>query len=202
MSFDAYEIHGCKYDYSSQSLSSRAMSFDSTTYVYSFIIIYVSIPFEQGDVFRQYYICLFVHYYLRLNPFRAGRCLSTTMVFTILLTNNCLNPFRAGRCLSTLLINNTQIRKHCLNPFRTGRCLSTNHVHVFPTKTKGLNPFRTGRCLSTHLLLLLWRFIMCLNPFRTGRCLSTATACWKQESCGLSDPLPNFFGRLRSWLLI
>ena len=36
-----------------------------------------------------------------LNPFRAGRCLSTWAYFERLADNKGLNPFRAGRCLST-----------------------------------------------------------------------------------------------------
>ena len=88
-----------------------------------------------------------------------------------------LNPFRAGRCLSTIRILRKLKRKLCLNPFRAGRCLSTKKMKKFKTFNG-------------------------LNPFRAGRCLSTAAVCWRQESCGLSDPLPNFFGRLRSWLLI
>ena len=65
-----------------------------------------------------------------------------------------------------------------------------------------LNPFRAGRCLSTETINNVVNRIEGLNPFRAGRCLSTTAVCWRQESCGLSDPLPNFFGRLRSWLLI
>ena len=120
---------------------------------------------------------------------------------------------------------NTMIRS--LNPFRTGRCLSTLHAEIYKdvqetvsipfeqgdvfrhTKTESLrleaislNPFRTGRCLSTIITMEIQSCLSSLNPFRTGRCLSTAAVCWRQESCGLSDPLPNFFGRLRSWLLI
>ena len=61
----------------SQSLSSRAMSFDS---IQAKIIERegdVSIPFEQGDVFRQKYQRRFIMATFCLNPFRAGRCLST-----------------------------------------------------------------------------------------------------------------------------
>ena len=62
----------------SQSLSSRAMSFDSAT----------TASIESAS---------------RLNPFRAGRCLSTiSRLRTVKRTR--LNPFRAGRCLSTRLI--------------------------------------------------------------------------------------------------
>ena len=39
-----------------------------------------------------------------LNPFRAGRCLSTLADFDTLSNAVGLNPFRAGRCLSTSLL--------------------------------------------------------------------------------------------------
>ena len=136
-----------------------------------------------------------------------------------------LNPFRAGRCLST---NKSVIGSPSIFvsiPFEQGdvfrreseddwiafgssQSLSSRAMSFdfCPTvkncRLLRLNPFRAGRCLSTiaqdNVLLLLFG----LNPFRAGRCLSTAAVCWRQESCGLSDPLPNFFGRLRSWLLI
>ena len=38
-----------------------------------------------------------------LNPFRAGRCLSTGDLSWHLHYVTCLNPFRAGQCLSTNL---------------------------------------------------------------------------------------------------
>ena len=65
----------------SQSLSSRAMSFDEATMLGA-----------------ELNVCL--------NPFRAGRCLSTMKDCTYEGVIR-LNPFRAGRCLSTyqFLIN-------------------------------------------------------------------------------------------------
>ena len=61
----------------SQSLSSRAMSFDY--YVYQNFIqqYYVSIPFDQGNVFRHLLCLVSTTQFVGLNPFRAGRCLST-----------------------------------------------------------------------------------------------------------------------------
>ena len=61
----------------SQSLSSRAMSFDSSCYILNENYSRVSIPFVQGDVFRLSVSFKFRCSLLRLNPFRAGRCLST-----------------------------------------------------------------------------------------------------------------------------
>ena len=85
----------------------------------------------------------------RLNPFRAGRCLSTEWYFSGTLRTGGLNPFRAGRCLST--VGSHCMRSLiCLNPFRTGRCLSTYVKIVNVPMLERLNPFRTGRCLSTN----------------------------------------------------
>ena len=79
----------------SQSLSSRAMSFD----LISFIAI----------------VCLF-----SLNPFRAGRCLSTATIFNYKATIVGLNPFRAGRCLSTKFYHLLASRSIVSIPFEQG----------------------------------------------------------------------------------
>ena len=63
-----------------------------------------------------------------LNPFRAGRCLSTEELKKHLAVLTRLNPFRAGRCLSTLDIGKQLKTKRSLNPFRAGRCLSTTNI--------------------------------------------------------------------------
>ena len=63
--------------------------------------------------------------------------------------NGCLNPFRAGRCLSTHLMRLKEVLGIGLNPFRAGRCLSTEYEDGSVRDNFGLNPFRAGRCLST-----------------------------------------------------
>ena len=65
-----------------------------------------------------------------------------------------------------------------------------------------LNPFRAGRCLSTRKEKLRWTQRNTQSLSSRAMSFDTAVVCWRQESCGLSDPLPNFWGRLRSWLLI
>ena len=79
----------------SQSLSSRAMSFDRsmsrTTQT-----IKVSIPFEQGDVFRPSEDITTTCRDLRLNPFRAGRCLSTNLLLSFALLIFVSIPFEQG----------------------------------------------------------------------------------------------------------
>ena len=75
MSFDPQVVQQVAAPVSSQSLSSRAMSFDINWGKWYDLRI-VSIPFEQGDVFRQIHL-LSIKLLKGLNPFRAGRCLST-----------------------------------------------------------------------------------------------------------------------------
>ena len=53
MSFDLKDWRVILLNGGSQSLSSRAMSFDSTSFTAWTTRVSVSIPFEQGDVFRQ-----------------------------------------------------------------------------------------------------------------------------------------------------
>ena len=86
----------------SQSLSIRAMSFDKSI-VRTFTTIYcVSIPFDQGNVFRLQVQFVHKDMHKGLNPFRSGQCLSTINKVILDVENCCLNPFRAGRCLSTI----------------------------------------------------------------------------------------------------
>ena len=61
----------------SQSLSIRAMSFDYRESDYLMQLNYVSIPFEQGYVFRLASEIESKSSVMCLNPFRAGQCLST-----------------------------------------------------------------------------------------------------------------------------
>ena len=61
----------------------------------------------------------------------------------------CLNPFGAGRGLSTTAVSAMPLVANGLNPFRTGRGLSTTAVSAMPLVANGLNPFGAGRGLST-----------------------------------------------------
>ena len=60
-----------------------------------------------------------------------------------------LNPFRTGRCFSTEAIERRSTEFARLNPFRTGRCFSTYYHYLWEIYIMCLNPFRTGRCFST-----------------------------------------------------
>ena len=67
--------------------------------------ISVSIPFDQGNVFRQGVAMEIAKELYGLNPFRSGQCLSTLSLLVHLLVMVRLNPFRSGQCLSTDLGN-------------------------------------------------------------------------------------------------
>ena len=77
MSFDVGSLAIVETAVTSQSLSSRAMSFDKHWVMQVLTSTWVSIPFEQGDVFRHLCLVSIPWSVLCLNPFRAGRCLST-----------------------------------------------------------------------------------------------------------------------------
>ena len=76
MSFDHLAREDSYWAGVSQSLSSRAMSFDKE-------------------------ILFLIKLFARLNPFRAGQCLSTQKTVQLSERHRSLNPFRAGQCLST-----------------------------------------------------------------------------------------------------
>ena len=80
MSFDLFSLVNHFIIVMSQSLSSRAMSFDEGLESYATEWKKVSIPFEQGDVFRQMEESGITSEVICLNPFRAGRCLSTITI--------------------------------------------------------------------------------------------------------------------------
>ncbi len=108
----------------------------------------VSIPFEQGDVFRPKRKTKDEQYPLGLNPFRAGRCLSTPLCENLFLLNR--SQSLSSRAMSFDCHYFILYRRFiCLNPFRAGRCLSTYMVSLIEEERKSLNPFRAGRCLST-----------------------------------------------------
>ena len=106
----------------SQSLSSRAMSFDIKVGTTS-ETTNVSIPFEQGDVFRH----KLEDRKYPLNevsiPFEQGDVFRPTSSTTSCSSCIVSIPFEQGDVFRHSLVINWG--KWCLNPFRAGRCLST-----------------------------------------------------------------------------
>ena len=128
----------------------------------------VSIPFEQGDVFRQEQYQLVLLLLLSLNPFRAGRCLSTKIIRRIKTTLG-LNPFRAGRCLSTLseeTINNVVNRSQSLSSraMSFDKVLRNNSINLSYVSI----PFEQGDVFR-HSFCCYWCSCFCVSiPFEQG----------------------------------
>ena len=162
----------------------------------------VSIPFEQGDVFRLNGRKTEKFKYLSLNPFRSGRCLSTRCsCFSWLCITYVSIPFEQGdvfRLFSTVS-DGASLASQSLSI----RAMSFDICVLVRSQTStSLNPFRSRRCLSTELARMVFfgdvkskslssramsfdrwignglQTIRSLNPFRAGRCLSTYYCCW------------------------
>ena len=76
------------------------MSFDDVVSVSCQPIGEVSIPFEQGDVFRRK-VARMVKGAVWSQSLSIRAMSFDIMSIKTLFSNTCLNPFRAGRCLST-----------------------------------------------------------------------------------------------------
>ena len=143
------------------------MSFDLIAFISIHLRLTVSIPFDQGDVFRLNDEEVIKTELRGLNPFRSGRCLSTQPFATkIHIAESQSLSIRAmsfdGSCST---IRNIQ---RSLNPFRSGRCLSTKEAHEERVKAWSLNPFRSGRCLSTRRDARVTALVQVSIPFDQG----------------------------------
>ena len=107
----------------SQSLWNRAVSFDCTR----FEVLRdseVSIPLEQGSVFRQQ-INLLSQQQKGLNPFGTGQCLSTTSTIMVFKRSIVSIPLEQGSVFRPYGDGTLPGIWYSLNPFGTGQCLST-----------------------------------------------------------------------------
>ena len=76
------------------------MSFDLNLPMRFGYLIDVSIPFEQGDVFRRIMVDALKHF--EPSQSLSSRAMSFDLYHVVHGEQEfCLNPFRAGRCLST-----------------------------------------------------------------------------------------------------
>ena len=171
MSFDGHQkLKGAALKMS-QSLWNRAMSFDLFDLQLSYFSI-VSIPLEQGNVFRLG--CSVLTYNLHRSQSLWNRAMSFDK--EIMRDSDRLTTSQSlwNRAMSFDSRNiKTFARVRCLNPFGTGQCLSTNLIKRAEEINIGLNPFGTGQCLSTSNLWYNVVLLQRLNPFGTGQCLST-----------------------------
>ena len=152
----------------------------------------VSIPLEQGSVFRHTYSVYEV--IAMVSQSLWNRAVSSDEGILSTLTNDqCLNPFGTGQCLPTLksvicvtlmassqslwnravssdlfLVEWTRPHFFCLNPFGTGQCLPTTPCVTGGTGYAGLNPFGTGQCLPTILGCRLCLYAAVSIPLEQG----------------------------------
>ena len=147
------------------------MSFDTAFVETNTFRNIVSIPFEQGDVFRPKSLDYAYHWHRVSIPFEQGDVFRH-YIGTVTSDDNGLNPFRAGRCLSTFW--HWLFKRYSRSQSLSSRAMSFDKksASIFCTK-RGLNLFRAGRCLSTLAENLSRSSLIGLNPFRAGRCLST-----------------------------
>ncbi len=157
----------------------------------------VSIPLEQGNVFRRIAVVLFAD--TKASQSLWNRAMSSDLERVVDNANfkACLNPFGTGQCLPTVkdkvnykdpvlsqslwnramssdhLLLRSYYVKICLNPFGTGQCLPTSRMERTLAKRLRLNPFGTGQCLPTINQRPINWSRGSLNPFGTGQCLPT-----------------------------
>ena len=112
------------------------------------MILIVSIPFDQGNVFRLRVLCIRVEKGQVSIPFDQGNVFRHTISSLFSTVSDVSIPFDQG------------------NVFR--------HIEGAQAKlNSSLNPFRSGQCLSTIKNSERWKYNIGLNPFRSGQCLST-----------------------------
>ena len=131
----------------SQSLWNRAVSFDCTR----FEVLRdseVSIPLEQGSVFRQQ-INLLSQQQKGLNPFGTGQCLSTTSTIMVFKRSIVSIPLEQGSVFRLILETGLLLAENVSIPLEQGsvfrQLVMTWNVFI----KISLNPFGTGQCLST-----------------------------------------------------
>ena len=128
-----------------------------------------------------------------LNPFRAGQCLSTQR--TRYSTNwYCYVsiPFEQGNVFRPEGLESYATEWKVSIPFEQGNVFRQKVQKAKTLQLRVSIPFEQGNVFRLRREEEFTKFVASLNPFRAGQCLSTAAVCWRQESCGLLDPLPNF----------
>ena len=170
----------------SQSLSSRAMSFDIYGFNQEHLISAVSIPFEQGDVFRRSMVLPVLTFITVSIPFEQGN------VFRQTITRNwskkrSLNPFRAGQCLSTDWYRLFWCPWIVSIPFEQGNVFRL--IYVSET-----NDIKTSQSLSSRAMSFDWRTTMNSENFDLSQSLSSRamsfdikwiwfhSICWRSQS--------------------
>ena len=143
VSFDKRINYAIDYELGFQSLWNRAVSFDENRAQLTNDIT-VSIPLEQGGVFRRY------SDKRNKTSWRVSIPLEQGKVFRLTKdrynAKQSFNPFRTGRGLSTLCILTTLPHFRCFNPFGAGPGLSTSKLIEKLSEDKNVSiPLEQGK---------------------------------------------------------
>ena len=183
----------------------------------------VSIPLEQGNVFRQQQHvnrlrgCLVSIPLEQGNVFRPGgpdktgvETLSQSLWNRAMSFDWYLHERWCRSCVSIPLEQGNVFRQNKLSiRDHQGKSQSLwNRAMSFDCLCLILNVYQTSqslwnRAMSFDLIeAIKKKELKGLNPFGTGQCLSTAVGCSSLVWQGFPEPLPNFFWCLNSWVLI
>ena len=109
---------------------------------------YVSIPLEQGNVFRPFPYIHILFVYKSQSLWNRAMSSDEWKVQTSH-KEKCLNPFGTGQCLPTLEGSGPKEADRVSIPLEQGNVF--RHIEaICPGLGFGLNPFGTGQCLPTY----------------------------------------------------
>ena len=110
----------------------------------------VSIPLEQGNVFRLNLPLTLTADRLVSIPLEQGNVFRLKENVQVFNGSSVSIPLEQGNVFRHTTLRNKVVDLG-LNPFGTGQCLSTQGMDDVIAPIISLNPFGTGQCLSTYL---------------------------------------------------
>ena len=172
------------------------MSFDGDCNRFKYWRNGVSIPLEQGNVFRLHVLQYFINSFLSQSLWNRAMSFDLEKIYKVTqftmsqsLWNRAMSFDNSkkmrlwGIIMSQSLWNRAMsfdiiLRLHldhvisCLNPFGTGQCLSTQGTFNKKRFSPVSIPLEQGNVFRLRLRTNITQKT-CLNPFGTGQCLST-----------------------------
>ena len=188
------------------------MSFDGDCNRFKYWRNGVSIPLEQGNVFRLHVLQYFINSFLSQSLWNRAMSFDLEKIYKVTqftmsqsLWNRAMSFDNSkkmrlwGIIMSQSLWNRAMsfdiiLRLHldhvisCLNPFGTGQCLSTQGTFNKKRFSPVSIPLEQGNVFRLRLRTNITQKT-CLNPFGTGQCLSTVLRKKNRSVWRVSIPL-------------
>ena len=188
------------------------MSFDGDCNRFKYWRNGVSIPLEQGNVFRLHVLQYFINSFLSQSLWNRAMSFDLEKIYKVTqftmsqsLWNRAMSFDNSkkmrlwGIIMSQSLWNRAMsfdiiLRLHldhvisCLNPFGTGQCLSTQGTFNKKRFSPVSIPLEQGNVFRLRLRTNITQKT-CLNPFGTGQCLSTLIFSPRPKEDKVSIPL-------------